>query len=543
MKLYLYLSFRHLDVLRNNRLHFSGVTERADPFENNRPAMSKTPENVPISEEDFKAELRRQYTALPEHMQALVDEDYFCNQLRQKRPAIEKQMRDRQRPGGGKKQLPDPKKLESLALCRLFKSALNPVIWERYGDQYKGFVVELDVRHPYFSDNRYKAQPQVLKPVSYSSDRPSVKARIQPFPALFYRPQPFESEKEYRLVRPKEVCDQSTDLNGREFFFYNFPPSLISRVIIGCNASDEDRKALLQLFSADLRYKKTPVENLWLDSDLFTLHSKPVQKKAPVASKKPLKAAAADKLESAVRKTEHQTRKAPPAVKAAPAKTKPAPEAKAEQDVIKSAPLVKKVEAEVVKPVPSGKKVVASASNSARSDNNPASKTANKPVPAKSLAKSPVKAPVKKTEAMKPGTASSPEAKKPQPDKNRALAQKKAPAQKKVPVQKAASGQEKTQPPKTAASAVPKPVRKSAPDDKKLVAGSKVEADSAGKARPERGNKVAENSKQASSLSVQAELAKQLIGGELKVPAKKLSAAARSPEMAVIRPRKKKPAQ
>ncbi|MBB1488774.1 hypothetical protein [Oceanospirillum sediminis] len=455
MKLYLYLSFRHLDVLRNNRLHFSGVTERADPFENNRPAMSKTPEHVPISEEDFTAELRRQYTALPEHMQALVDEDYFCNQLRQKRPAIEKQMRDRQRPGSGKKQLPDPKKLESLALCRLFKSALNPVIWERYGDQYKGFVVELDVRHPYFSDNRYKAQPQVLKPVSYSSDRPSVKARIQPFPALFYRPQPFESEQEYRLVRPKEVCDQSTDLNGREFFFYNFPPSLISRVIIGCNANDEDRKALLQLFSADLRYKKTPVENLWLDSDLFTLHSKPVQKKAPVASKKPLKAAAADKLESAVRKTEHQARKTPPAVKPALAKKKPVSGAKTGPDVIQSSP------------------------------------------------------PVKKAETMKPGTASSPEAKKPQPDKSRALAQQKAPTQKKVPVQKTTPGQQKARPQKIAASTAPEPVKKTVPDDKKVV----------------------------------TELAKQLVGGELKVPDKKLSAAARSPEMAVIRPGKKKPAQ
>ena len=58
MKLYLYLSFRHLDVLRNNRLHFMGAVERQDPFENNRPAIRKAPEKTAISEEDFKAELR-----------------------------------------------------------------------------------------------------------------------------------------------------------------------------------------------------------------------------------------------------------------------------------------------------------------------------------------------------------------------------------------------------------------------------------------------------------------------------------------------------
>lgn len=272
MKLYLYLSFRHLDVLRNNRLHFVGAVERQDPFENNRPAIRKAPEKTAISEEDFKAELRRQYAALPEHMQALVEEDYFCQQLRAKRPTIEKQMRQRQQPKT--KTLPDPKQLQSLALCRLFKSADNPVLWERFGDNYKGFVIELDGKHEYFTGKRYKGQPQVLRPVSYGVDRPGVKARIQPFPALFYRPEVFQSEQEIRLVRPKEMADKVVPLNEKEFFFFNFPPGLVKRVIVGCNASDKDRKSVQQLFSADTRYKKTPLANIWLDPDLFTLHIK-----------------------------------------------------------------------------------------------------------------------------------------------------------------------------------------------------------------------------------------------------------------------------
>lgn len=274
MKLYLYLSFRHLDVLRNGRLHFSDVLERQDPFEINRPVIRKAPEETPISHEDFKAELRRQYAALPEHMQALVTEAYFCEQAAKKRPAIEKQMRQKQQPKT--KKLPDPAKLESLALCRLFSSPTNPLLWERYSDQYRGFVVELDAGHKYFIHNLFKEQPQLLRPVVYSDERPSERSPIQPFPSLFHRAQVWSQEQEHRLVRPKETADKQVLVNGKNFYFYAFPVSAVKQVIIGCNASDEDRKALSQLFSADTRYKKIPLANLWLDPDLYALHVKSV---------------------------------------------------------------------------------------------------------------------------------------------------------------------------------------------------------------------------------------------------------------------------
>ncbi len=273
MKLYLYLSFRHLDVLRNNRLHFTGAVERQDPFEVNRPSVRKAPDQTPISKEDFQAELRRQYSALPKHMQALVTEEYFCEQAAKKRPAIEKQMRQRQQPKV--KKLPDPKKLQSLALCRFFKAPDNPVLWERYGDNYKGFVIELDGGHSYFMHPKHKEQPQVLRPVIYSNERPSVKARVQPFPSLFYRGEGWSSEAEVRLVRPKEAADKVANASNQEFFLFNFPPGLVKKVITGCNASADDRKQLKQLLSVDLRYKKVKQANLWLDPDLYELHVKP----------------------------------------------------------------------------------------------------------------------------------------------------------------------------------------------------------------------------------------------------------------------------
>jgi len=273
MKLYLYLSFRHLDVLRNNRLHFSGVTECQDPFEINRPTVRKAPEKTPISEEDFQTELRRQYAALPAHMQGFVTEAYFCEQAALKRPAIEKQMRQRQQPKT--KKLPDARKLESLALCRLFKAPDNPVLWERYSDNYRGFVIELDGGHSYFMHPKYNEQPQLLRPVTYSNERPSVKARVQPFPALFYRGNGWSFEEEVRLVRPKETADKMAVAAGKEFFFYKFPPTVVKQVIIGCNASAEDRQQLKQLLSVDLRYKKVLQSNLWLDPDFYALHIKP----------------------------------------------------------------------------------------------------------------------------------------------------------------------------------------------------------------------------------------------------------------------------
>lgn len=544
MKLYLYLSFRHLDVLRNNRLHFIGAAERNDPFENNRPAMSKTPDHVPVSEEDFKAELRRQYTALPEHMQALVDEEYFYNQLRQKRPAIEKQMRDRKRPGGGKKQLPDPTKLAPLALCRLFRSPVNPIIWERYGDQYSGFVIELDTRHPYFSGNRYKAQPQVLKPVSYSSDRPSVKARTQPFPALFYRPQPFEAEQEYRLVRARSTCDKETTLNGKTFFFYNFPPSVISRVIIGCNASDEDRKALMQLLSADLRYKKTPVDSLWLDLDLFILHCKPL-KKTSVARQKVQQSDEADQTESSnpseeqnsnpgpvIKASEHPSLRQPPS---SPARPVAAPPRKPE--VIKVAPKIRKAETDVIRPTGKGKTVSASSTRPKRQE-----KRSDKPV-------TPIQKSTQKPEVKKPVVAREkprPKATEQQPDKpqvspevqNTELTQRSDTSTSVHPTKKPIRASRKvpespyTARPGTSSDARKKPGQENTPDN--------ARAPRPGKDKPLRTDNPLHSER---ALKSPAKTASGSSGKNAPAPGKQASEkrTPQNPEMAVIRPRKKSP--
>src|SRR5690606_40570182 len=54
----------------------------------------------------------------------------------------------------------------------LFRSAVSPVLWERYGDQYRGLLVELDPQDDNLKAAIYQGKPQLLQAVHYDDERP-----------------------------------------------------------------------------------------------------------------------------------------------------------------------------------------------------------------------------------------------------------------------------------------------------------------------------------------------------------------------------------
>lgn len=265
MKVYLYLNPLQLDVLRHARLHLMSVAEQTDPYQNNARMIQR--QSIRISEAEFQQELERQFKALPASLKGLMTWDTFKVEAQKKRPKIEAQMKKGRQ--GKPTVLPNPQSYQDLAFCRFFSRPDNPLLWERYADQHRGVVLELDTSFPGFNSKK-----QVLRPVVYGQPRPQADHPMKPFPALFHRPAEYAAEEEIRLVRPLDEAKSNKPLaNGKLVYFYPFPPRAVMSVTLGVNVSDDTREQVNRILNYDMKYKPgRPLRETLLDPDQFKLH-------------------------------------------------------------------------------------------------------------------------------------------------------------------------------------------------------------------------------------------------------------------------------
>lgn len=265
MKVYLYLNPLQLDVLRNARLHLSEVSEVLDPYQNNARMIQR--QAIRISEAEFQKEIERQFKSLPAQLKGLMTWEIFQTEAQKKRPKIEQQMKK----GRQVKPpvLPNPQAYQDLALARFSSRPDNPLLWERWADQHRGLVLELDTTYPGFNSSK-----QVLRPVVYGQKRPQADHPLKPFPALFHRPAEYAPEEEIRLIRPLEEARSSKPLtNGKLIHFYSFPAKAVLSVTLGVNVSEETKEQVSRILSYDVKYKPgRPLRETLLDPDTFKLH-------------------------------------------------------------------------------------------------------------------------------------------------------------------------------------------------------------------------------------------------------------------------------
>lgn len=265
MKVYLYLHPTQLDVLRYARLHFSAVSDLACPFQNNARAISRA--GIRITEEEFQQEVQRQFKQLPAQLKGLMPWEVFQQEAQKKRPQIEMRMKKSRQPKTIK--LPNPEIYKGLAYLRLNKRPDNLTAWERWADNHRGLVLELETALPTFNSKK-----QILQPVNYGVERPSQASKSMPFPALFTRPKAFASEEEVRLIRPLDEAQKSQSLtNGKLVYFYAFPPKALTSVTLGVNASADLKEQVSKILTYDMKYKPgKPLRQVLLDPETFKLH-------------------------------------------------------------------------------------------------------------------------------------------------------------------------------------------------------------------------------------------------------------------------------
>ena len=268
MSLFLYCRDMGLTWLREGRIPFAGADTLKDPFINN--AAVKEPDGlVAVSEEEYRAELKSQYQALPEALSSLMTFEYFIEQAAQKRETIETQIRQRA--------IPDAislseKQQKSLTLLSLYERGDNPMLWQYHGDNHQGVVIELDQTHGFFTSKQYRDDPQLFTPVKYAQERPLKIREVHPFASLFTRGEQYQSEREWRVIRPVSVADKSIEYNGQTVYLHRMPAAIIKSVTLGAMISGELKESILSLMKSDLRYRHIPVYGCYLDATQYQIH-------------------------------------------------------------------------------------------------------------------------------------------------------------------------------------------------------------------------------------------------------------------------------
>ncbi|MFD2231652.1 DUF2971 domain-containing protein [Alkalimarinus sediminis] len=268
MSLFLYCRDMGLTWLREGRLPFVGADTLLDPFVTS--AAVKQPDGVvAVSEEEYRAELKSQYDALPEALSSLVTFEYFVEQAAQKRESIETQIRQRSMPDAIRL---TEKQRKSLTLLSLYERVDNPVLWQYHGDNHRGVVIELDQTHSFFTSKQYRDDPQLFTPVKYLQERPLRLREVHPFSPLFTRGEQYQSEREWRIIRPVAVADKSMESNGQTLYLNKMPAAIIKSVTLGAIIDNELKQSILSLMKSDLRYRHIPVYGSYLDATQYQLH-------------------------------------------------------------------------------------------------------------------------------------------------------------------------------------------------------------------------------------------------------------------------------
>ncbi|UZE95691.1 hypothetical protein [Alkalimarinus alittae] len=268
MSLFLYCKGSGLTWLREGRLPFVDADTLIDPFVANAPM--KQPDGVAaVSEEEYRAELKSQYQALPDALSSLMTFEYFIEQAAQKRASIEAQIRQRS--------IPDAislsaKQRKSLTVLGLYERGDNTMLWQYHADNHRGMVMELDQTHEFFTHKQYRGDPQLFIPVKYTQERPLKLKETHPFSPLFTRGEHYQSEREWRIIRPVSVADKSMDFEGQKVYLHRMPTAIIKSVTLGALMSGVLKKSILNLMKSDLRYRHIPVFGSYLDASQYQIH-------------------------------------------------------------------------------------------------------------------------------------------------------------------------------------------------------------------------------------------------------------------------------
>lgn len=268
MNLFKYVEPKRVDVLLNGRVRFTQAADFNDPFEivphlaaflpaehQDEYLDQLTPDAQVMFEEAIDGELGS--IPLPPELKALGRElilqryggadvtrlmkEMFPKIIEHGKPTFGRSIQERVG--------------ERIGVLSLAESPRNLLMWAHYGSCHRGFAIEFDASHSFFSQTAPPATIGRLMKVVYSVKRPEIIAYDPSVPVEVYasrlitdllltKGQDWEYEQEWRMVLPLDDQQRHPhEIDGRSHLF-SVPREAIHGVVIGARASDATKEAV-----------------------------------------------------------------------------------------------------------------------------------------------------------------------------------------------------------------------------------------------------------------------------------------------------------
>ncbi|MCP5347239.1 MAG: DUF2971 domain-containing protein [Gammaproteobacteria bacterium] len=265
--LYKYLSPERIDVLQNKQIRFTQPEALNDPFELKPLFEELLPESaiekaLSPSMEYLEPALREQYRELPAANKALISEDGFV-QLIANNPDLVTQVYREMEPRMRsfiKDFAPEAKRIMSdilskeVGILSLSESIDSNLLWSHYAASHTGFVLEFDTSNQFFQRRRSENDELYhLRKVVYR-DRCSEGRTLEDINGediLLTKGSSWEYETEWRVLAPTRDASVVLQPENDPIYLFDFPPSVVSRVILGAKCSEDLAPKLKSIIELD----------------------------------------------------------------------------------------------------------------------------------------------------------------------------------------------------------------------------------------------------------------------------------------------------
>jgi hypothetical protein len=132
---------------------------------------------------------------------------------------------------------------KNFGILSLSEDSTNAVMWERYADEGRGFLVEFDPSHSWFRQKIAEDDDlRQLRRVTYVADRtPTYLLATTAQDYLYTKEKKWDYEKEWRIILNfnSAACHLGKDNTGTDVLLFAIPPDCLLSVTVGHNASHE----------------------------------------------------------------------------------------------------------------------------------------------------------------------------------------------------------------------------------------------------------------------------------------------------------------
>ena len=176
---------------------------------------------------------------------------------------------------------------EYLGILSLSRCRDNILMWSHYADSHQGFVIGFDSENDFFAPSKVKGIDG-LHDVIYSQKR-----SVLPFDGLvsckpsemrewnerilFTKSEDWAYEQEMRILALLEGADhKKTVENSWDICLYSFTPQAVKEIIVGCRASIETQKKLIQIWLT--QYEEAKMFYSTISPTDFSVEIKPIDR-------------------------------------------------------------------------------------------------------------------------------------------------------------------------------------------------------------------------------------------------------------------------